>query len=89
MSNVSLFEFKSSLWYLTQSIYQEWYLGSTLFETVEGQLAYKSDKNGFIHQEIVIRPVEELQSLFNDLKNEGYLIAIATGRPRTENACAF
>ncbi|MEJ7498485.1 HAD family hydrolase, partial [Staphylococcus warneri] len=36
VSNVSLFEFKSSLWYLTQSIYQEWYLGSTLFETVEG-----------------------------------------------------
>ena len=89
VSNVSLFEFKSSLWYLTQSIYQEWYLGSTLFETVEGQPAYNSDKTGFIHQEIVIRPVEELQNLFNDLKNEGYRIAIATGRPRTETLVPF
>lgn len=89
VSNVSLFEFKSSLWYLTQSIYQEWYLGSTLFETVEGQPAYNSDKTGFIHQEIVIRPVEELQNLFNDLKNAGYRIAIATGRPRTETLVPF
>ncbi|MEJ7477507.1 HAD family hydrolase, partial [Staphylococcus saprophyticus] len=31
-NQVSFFEFKSPLWQLTQSIYQEWYLGSALFK---------------------------------------------------------
>lgn len=88
-NNVSYFDFKSPLWNLTQSIYQEWYLGSTLFKKVEGHAPNKQNKSGFIHQEILLRPIKEIQDLLNDLKASGYQIAIATGRPRTETLVPF
>ena len=50
---------------------------------------YIENKSGFIHQEILIRPIQEIQHLLNDLKDSGYQIAIATGRPRTETVVPF
>ncbi|SKR87028.1 phosphoglycolate phosphatase [Mycobacteroides abscessus subsp. abscessus] len=88
-NQVSFFEFKSPLWQLTQSIYQEWYLGSELFKDVEGYEPYKDNKSGFIHHEILLRPIKEIQHLLNDLQDSGYQIAIATGRPRTETLVPF
>ena len=88
-NQVSFFEFKSPLWQLTQSIYQEWYLGSALFIDVEGYEPYKDNKSGFIHHEILLRPIKEIQHLLNDLQDSGYQIAIATGRPRTETLVPF
>lgn len=88
-NKVSFFDVKSPLWHLTQSIYQEWYLGSALFKDVEGFEPYKENKSGFIHQEILLRPIKEIQHLLNDLKDSGYQIAIATGRPRTETVVPF
>ena len=45
--------------------------------------------NGFIYHETVLRPVEEIKSLLSTLKERGYHLAIATGRPRTETLVPF
>lgn len=69
--NTTLFDIQSPLWQFAQSIYQEWYLGCSLFEEIE-QLPAKSDfKQGYIYNEKVIVPVEDIKSLLNTLKSEG------------------
>ena len=46
-------------------------------------------KSGFIYEEKILRPVEEIKTLLNDIKQAGFNIAIATGRPRTETIVPF
>ena len=46
-------------------------------------------KSGFIYEEMILRPVEEIKTLLNDIKQAGFNIAIATGRPRTETIVPF
>lgn len=83
------FKLKSPLWHLTQSIYQEWYLGSQLFEKVENKQPRTQFKTGFIYEEILLRPLEEIKYLLKDLSEAGFQLAIATGRPRTETLVPF
>ncbi len=89
ISDASMFSLKGELWTLAQEVYQEWYLGSKLFEEVEKKTARTTFKAGYIYQEIILRPVEEIKSLLNDLKEAGYELGIATGRPYTETVVPF
>lgn len=88
-NQTEIFELKSSFWKLTQEIYQEWYLGVELFKQVEQKENRSLFKRGYIYEEVVLRPVEEIKQLLADLKAGGYHIAIATGRPRTETIVPF
>lgn len=88
-SNTELFTLKSPFWTLTQEVYQEWYLGCKLFKEVEQKENRATYKHGYIYDEVVLRPVEEIKQLLSDLKDAGYQIAIATGRPRTETIVPF
>ena len=88
-ANVSMFDIQSPLWNFAQSIYQEWYLGRTLFEQVEKQQARSQFKQGYIYNEKPIIPVEEINDLLHALKEKGYKIAIATGRTRVETFIPF
>lgn len=85
----ALFELKSPFWTLAQEVYQEWYLGSKLFNEVEQKPNRTEFKAGYIYNEVVLRPVTEIKQLLTDLKAAGYHIAIATGRPRTETLVPF
>ncbi|MDW8551870.1 HAD hydrolase-like protein [Staphylococcus nepalensis] len=87
--NDGLFELKSPLWLLAQEIYQEWYLGYQLYNEVEQKPQRSNFKQGYIYQEVALRPVNEMKQLLEDLKDAGYQIAIATGRPRTETLVPF
>lgn len=87
--DAELFELKSPFWMLAQEIYQEWYLGCQLYHEVEQKQQRTDFKKGYIYQEIVLRPVSEIKQLLEDLKDAGYQIAIATGRPRTETIVPF
>lgn len=89
ISDASMFSLKGELWTLAQEVYQEWYLGSKLFEQVEKKIARTTFKTGYIYQEIILRPVDEVKSLLNDLKDSGYKLGIATGRPYTETVVPF
>ncbi|EHJ08964.1 HAD family hydrolase [Staphylococcus simiae] len=89
IKHTNLFSLKGKLWVLAQEVYQEWYLGTTLFSEVE-QKASKTDfKKGFIYQEVILRPITEVKQLLEDLINSGYSLGIATGRPYTETIVPF
>ena len=85
----SLFELKGPLWQLAQSIYQEWYLGYELFAEVEHQTPRTTFKQGYIYHETVLKPVDELKQLLEDLSGAHYQLAVVTGRPRTETIVPF
>lgn len=80
---------KSNLWQLAKDTYQEWYLGTDLFNKVEDGYALQDFKRGFIYEEVILKPKEEIQLLLQHLKEAGYYIAIATGCPRTETIIPF
>ena len=62
---------------------------TTLYEKVEKLTPLSIPKSGFIYEEMILRPVEEIKTLLNDIKQAGFNIAIATGRPRTETIVPF
>ncbi|REH92658.1 HAD family hydrolase [Staphylococcus felis] len=88
-TSVSLFEIQSPLWQLCQEIYQEWYLGTQLYEEVEKKIAKSDYKKGYIYQEKVLAPIDSIRQLLQKLIDRGYAIGIATGRPRTETIVPF
>ncbi|QHW36957.1 HAD family hydrolase [Staphylococcus ursi] len=89
VDEATLFDISSPLWQLSQEIYQEWYLGTALYEEVEQKAAKTDYKSGYIYHEIALAPIEAIKQLLTDLKTAGYQLAIATGRPRTETLVPF
>ncbi|MEJ7540484.1 HAD family hydrolase [Staphylococcus intermedius] len=89
VEEAKLFDISSPLWQLSQEIYQEWYLGTALYEEVEKKKAKTDYKRGYIYHEIALAPINEIKQLLDDLKAAGYRLAIATGRPRTETIVPF
>lgn len=89
VNDARLFKLKGPLWFVARDLYQELYLGSELFKQVEEKPSILNGINGFIYHETVLRPIEEIKSLLNSLKERGYHLAIATGRPRTETLVPF
>ncbi|MCS4485332.1 HAD family hydrolase [Staphylococcus americanisciuri] len=87
--DTALFDINSPMWQLAQELYQEWYLGTTLYEEVEKKSAKTTYKKGYIYDEVVLASVEGIRSLLHDLKEAGYMIAIATGRTRVETLIPF
>ena len=53
------------------------------------KIARTTFKTGYIYQEIILRPVDEVKVLLNDLKGAGFELGIATGRPYTETVVPF
>jgi phosphoglycolate phosphatase-like HAD superfamily hydrolase len=80
----NLFSSREPLWSVCQAAFQEFYLGSKLYEEVSGNLATEQLKPGFLEDEIPLLPPEELKTLFGTLKQTGYSIGIGTGRPTVE-----
>ncbi len=60
-----------------------------MYEDVEKKIARTTFKTGYIYQEIILRPVDEVKVLLNDLKGAGFELGIATGRPYTETVVPF
>ncbi|WP_323704570.1 HAD family hydrolase [Mammaliicoccus sp. Dog046] len=89
LEDASIFELKSKFWDIAQEVYQEWYLGKDLYEEVEHKTPRTQFKNGYIKEEVVLADVDEVTQLLEDLKQAGYQIGIATGRPRTETLVPF
>ena len=89
VSDATLFSLKGALWTLAHEVYQEWYLGKALFNQVEYKKDIQDFKKGFIYDEVILKPIEEIQLLLQNLIEAGYQIAIATGRPRTETIIPF
>ena len=73
-----------SLWELGREVFQEWYVGEAFIEQSIGRKARQKGKKGFLHEEIPLAPVEDLNKLFQWLVDRGFRIGIGTGRPAVE-----
>lgn len=81
------FRTNSTLWLLGQHVYQEWYLGSERMK--DSTLPIEGDKEGFLHQEEWLAPVEDLEKMLQNLIDRDLTIGIATGRSREETLIPF
>ena len=74
----------SPSWWFCERLFQEWYLGDTLFEKEYKQVAKQTGKPGCIHFEQPLLPVPRLRNTLKTLRQQHFTLGIATGRPRDE-----
>jgi phosphoglycolate phosphatase-like HAD superfamily hydrolase len=74
----------SPSWKLCHDIFQEWYLGDELYTQEYGHAPVQTGKRGCIYFERPLLPVEELRATLETLCSQGYILAVATGRPGQE-----
>lgn len=89
LEDPNVFEMYGPIWSLGHYKYQEWYLGSELIEADTGIPAEELDKKGFIYDEEWIVEPEKIKEMLQGLKDKGYTIGVATGRPRQETLLPF
>ncbi len=80
---------QSDLWRMHTEAFQDWYLGDDEFIRQNRRLPYSGGKAGFLRSEIPLAPKEAILALFRRLKEEGFEIAVATGRSRNEMTIPF
>jgi len=74
----------SPSWKFCSDLFQEWYLGEELYTQTYGHPPQQAGKPGCIHFEQPLLPVEQMRPTLETLRERGYTLGIATGRPRTE-----
>lgn len=80
----SLFGRNALLWEECRDLFQQWYLGEELYQkTYESSMIY-TPKPGLIHNEEPLHGKEKTLAALSKLRQAGYRIGIATGRPRME-----
>lgn len=80
---------QSDLWRMHAEAFQAWYLGDDLFIERHHRLPRAGGKRGFLREEIPLAPAAAIGALFLRLKDNGWEIAVATGRSRSEMAVPF
>lgn len=75
----------SPSWRFCQDLFQEWYLGETLYARTYGRAPAQAGKPGCIHFEEPLLPAERMAAALKALREQGYTLGIATGRPRQES----
>ena len=74
----------SASWLLCCDLFQEWYLGDEGYARAYGHAPVQSGKIGCINFERPMLPLEQLRLMLQTLRDEGYTLGIATGRPGQE-----
>jgi phosphoglycolate phosphatase-like HAD superfamily hydrolase len=74
----------SRSWKFCANLFQEWYLGEELYTRQYQHAPAQAGKPGCIHFEQPLLPVEQLRSTLATLKQQGYTLGVATGRPGEE-----
>jgi phosphoglycolate phosphatase-like HAD superfamily hydrolase len=74
----------SPSWLLCQDLFQEWYLGADLYAQNHGHRPAQAGKPGCIHFEQPLLPIEEMRLALEQLREQGYMLGVATGRPGLE-----
>ena len=74
----------SPSWTFCSDLFQEWYLGNEGYTRAYGHAPAQSGKIGCIHFERPLLPVEQLRPMLQALRDAGYTLAVATGRPGQE-----
>ncbi len=71
-------------WDECQDLFQGWYLGEKLYEETYGQPLLYTPKPGLVHQEEPLHGRKKTHAALSRLRDAGYHLGIATGRPRME-----
>ena len=74
----------SPSWKFCEKLFQEWYLGDTIYTRDYGYSPKQSGKFGCINFEEPLLPIEQLRITLEELKQQDYTLGIATGRPGQE-----
>ncbi|MEW6233938.1 MAG: HAD family hydrolase [Candidatus Omnitrophota bacterium] len=81
-----LFGRRTLLWEDCQDLFQEWYLGEELYGETYGRPILYRPKRGLIHKEEPLHGRQKTHACLKKLRQAGYTLGIATGRPRMEIA---
>ncbi|HTI14889.1 MAG TPA: HAD hydrolase-like protein [Dictyobacter sp.] len=79
-----VFTRQSPLWAVCQDLFQQWYLGDELYTQEYGKSPEQTGKHGCIYLERPLLPAEQLQATLAQLREQGYVLGVATGRPAQE-----
>ncbi len=79
-----VFARNSPSWLFCQDLFQEWYLGDELYTQSYGHPPVQEGKPGCIHFEQPLLPVERMRPALEQLRAQGYVLGVATGRPGVE-----
>jgi len=79
-----LFGRNTLLWNDLQNLFQEWYLGEDLYAKQTGKSVNAWPKPGLIHQEEPLLPEDRTRAALSSLRDSGFTLGIATGRPYLE-----
>lgn len=71
-------------WMFCQELFQSWYLGDALFAQEYGYAPAQTGKHGCIYFEQPLLSVEQLRATLGALREQGYVLGVATGRPGRE-----
>ncbi len=74
----------SPSWKFCQDLFQEWYLGEELYTQIYDRAPAQPGKPGCILFEQPLLPVEQIQATLETLREQGYTLGVATGRPGPE-----
>jgi phosphoglycolate phosphatase-like HAD superfamily hydrolase len=75
-----VFSRHSPFWPFCRNIFQEWYLGDTLYTETYGHAPAQSGKPGCIHFEKPLLPLEQIRATLEILRKQAYVPGFATGR---------
>lgn len=81
---VDVFARYSRSWYLCEDLFQSWYLGDALYTSEYGHVPAQVGKMGCIKLEEPQLPIEQLHTTLRTLRERGYTLGVATGRPGQE-----
>lgn len=84
LSVTGVFGRYSRSWKFCANLFQEWYLGEELYTRQYQRAPAQVGKPGCIHFEQPLLPVEQLRAALAALKQQGYTLGVATGRPGDE-----
>ncbi|CEG25720.1 HAD family hydrolase [Bacillus sp. B-jedd] len=85
----SVFQRKAALWSVGEHVSQEWYVGDEHVLQSTGRPSVQTGKKGFLANEKLLCPQEEIQRLFAGLIDKGIALGIGTGRPELETIQPF
>lgn len=74
----------SPFWIQCQELFQEIYLGDQLYLQEHGHVPSQTGRYGCIYLEKPILPAEDLRATLHSLREQDYILGIATGRPGKE-----
>lgn len=85
----NMFGKADKLWSTCELASQEWYVGDKFVFQSTGRPSVQTGKAGFMSDEKVLAPKEDIAALFETLNEHGIRIGIGTGRPELETIEPF